>query len=175
MDSAAIRYNLAGCRNCGQLFNRLSGQLCPVCRIAEQREMDNVVGYIRARPGADIEEIAHALAIPLARIIRYADEGVFRRFDLKVNYPCRICHCEIAHGAICLSCNDRLNRQIVDLRDKVWEQNYVRRPVEPAGNIRERRPGSWGDADSLFSSGSISTRRERDKKGRRQTGSGWSR
>ncbi len=169
MESADNTFPMANCLTCGKLFIRFSGKVCSECKTTEQIEMESVISYIRARPGTDIAEAALALNIPVARVMRYSDEGLFRRYELSVNYPCRICRGDIAHGVVCLRCNDKLNKQIVSLRESISEP-LVNRPVEPAGNHIDRRTGSWGRAEDLYSSGSIIPRREKEKKPKRSGG-----
>lgn len=169
MESVENPFPMANCLTCGRLFIKFSGKVCSECKTAEQIEMESVVSFIRARPGADIAEAALALNIPVARVMRYSDEGLFRRYELSVNYPCRICRGDIAHGVVCLRCNDKLNKQIVSLRESITEPQ-VSRPVEPAVTPVDRRTGSWGRADDLYSSGSITLRREKEKKPKRSGG-----
>lgn len=174
-------FPVVNCRDCGRLFTRYSGKTCPDCRAVETRMMESVISYLRARPGADIEQVSIALGIPLAKVTQFAQEGVFRRYELNATYPCRICMAEISKGIICLACNDSLNQHIESLREAEWQQqaerpgNYERheRPSENIGTLQERKPGSWGNADDLFADGVINSRRDRDKKTRRTATGGF--
>lgn len=170
MESVENPFPMANCLACGKLFIKFSGKVCSECKTIEQIEMESVISYVRARPGTDIAEAASALNIPVSRVMRYSDEGLFRRYELSVNYPCRICRGEIAHGVVCLRCNDKLNNQIVSLRESISGEPRVNRPLEPAGLLPERKAGSWGRADDLYSNGSITTRREKEKKPKRSGG-----
>lgn len=134
--------------------------------------MESVINFLRGRPGADVAQVSIALGIPLAKVMQFAEEGVFRRYDLTATYPCRICRCDISKGVICLSCNDNLKQHIESLRDAEWQQQ-VENPIEPVINFQDRKPGSWGNADDLFAEGVLTSKRDRDKKSRRTTGGGF--
>jgi len=165
-------FPIVNCRDCGQLFTRYSGKTCPDCRVVETGLMESVVKFLRGRPGADVGQVSVALGIPFAKVMQFAEEGVFRRYDLNSAYPCRICRSEISKGVICLSCNDSLKQHIESLREAEW-QHQVENPIEPAMNFKERNPGSWGNADGLFSDGVLTSKRDRDKKIRRTSGGGF--
>ncbi len=165
------KFELASCQECGRLFTRFSGRNCPTCREIERLQMENVIGYIRGRPGADVEEISAALNLPRATVMRFADEGVFRRYSLAACYPCRICQCDIEKGVICLKCNEALNNQISSLKEAIWAEPPMN-PVPDAELMEPRKTGDWGDADSLYGDSSSKRKKERAKKNR---GTGWCR
>lgn len=158
---------LANCPACAKLFVGYAGQLCAGCRTAKYKDMENVIEYARARPGVAIPEIAQALKMTKAKIMTFADEGLFRRYGVSTSYPCRLCQTEITFDCICRECKEKLSQQINDLQDAVYRESGRFRPVEAAGTIFEVRVENRGrkreDVDKII----ISTRRERDKKVRR--------
>jgi ribosomal protein L32 len=125
---------VANCPDCGKLYLRLAGRVCPQCQALRQQQLNNAIGLVKARPGLPLEEIGRLCGISENVLLEFAEEGTFRRLDLSVVYPCRFCSGPITSGTICAKCHDELARHIIDLRKRL-EEHGPYRPIAVSGHF----------------------------------------
>ncbi|EKD82206.1 MAG: flagellar protein [uncultured bacterium] len=121
------------CPDCGILFIKFSGRVCPKCHSVRQQQLNNAIGLAKSRPGLPLKEIGRLCNVSERTLQDFAEEGTFRRLNLSVRYPCRLCSAPINNGTICSGCHEELARHIVDLRSKLWAEKGVMRPVQVSG------------------------------------------
>ena len=67
--------NVRNCRNCGRLFNYISGiVICPACKESLEAKFQEVKEYIREHKGAGIQEVAEACDVETAQIRQWLRE-----------------------------------------------------------------------------------------------------
>lgn len=121
------------CPDCGKLYIKFSGNVCPACRAIRQQQLNHAIGLVKARPGMPLEEVGRLCKVSERVLLDFAEEGIFRRLDLSVSYPCRFCSTPINNGSICSRCNEELTRHIIDLRSRLEQEEHVWRPVRVSG------------------------------------------
>lgn len=121
------------CPDCGKLYVKFAGRVCPVCRAARQQQLNDAIGLVKARPGLQLKEVGRICGVSERVLLDFAEEGTFRRLDLSVSYPCRFCSAPIDNGSICSRCNEELARHIIDLRSKLEHEERPWRQVQTSG------------------------------------------
>ncbi len=121
------------CPDCGRLYIKFSGRVCPDCRSVRQQQLNEAIGLVKTRPGMPLSEICRICNVPENVLLDFAEEGTFRRLDLSVLYPCRFCSAPIDNGTVCSRCNEELARHIIDLRRKLEQDYGTWRPVQVNG------------------------------------------
>lgn len=129
-------YPVAFCNDCGKLFTKVSRNICFDCRQRETKLLNRVAEHVKARPGANLDDIVADLQIKEEILLRFISEGLLRRFKLQMSYPCRLCHQKISDGIICHKCSEELNQHIKVLRTSTG-------PSEPTdNNSHEYKPSN---------------------------------
>jgi len=121
------------CPDCGKLFVKFSGRVCPACRTLRQQQLNKAISLVKSRPGLPLEEVGRLCQVAEEVLLEFAEEGTFRRLDLQVSYPCRFCSAPIDNGSICSRCHEELTRHIIDLRSRLEQQDGKWRPVQVSG------------------------------------------
>ncbi|PKL49928.1 MAG: hypothetical protein CVV42_04520 [Candidatus Riflebacteria bacterium HGW-Riflebacteria-2] len=121
------------CPDCGKLYVKFAGAVCPACRAIRQEQLNAAIGLVKSRPGLALREVGRLCGVSEKVLLDFAEEGTFRRLDLSVSYPCRFCSAPIDNGTICSRCSEELTRHILDLRGKLEQDNTEWRPVQTSG------------------------------------------
>lgn len=130
-------FEVKTCPDCKKLFLRYSGRVCPQCHSIRQQQLNSAIGLVKARPGMHLKEISRLCDVAERTLQDFAEEGTFRRLNLSVRYPCRLCGTHINNGSICSGCHEELARHIIDLRSKMVDESRVLRPVQVSGQYDE--------------------------------------
>ena len=98
---------LAACADCGRIYARQYGNLCPECVKRSEVEFELVKEYLGDHEDANAKEVAEALDIPVNRIARLLREGrLIARGG--PGLACEGCGKPIADGRLCPECQTRL-------------------------------------------------------------------
>ena len=108
--------NVRNCRNCGCIFNHMSGPvICPACKEKVEEKFQEVKGYIREHKGAGIPEVAEASEVEAGQIRQWLREG---RLELSEDSPiqmsCESCGKPIRSGRFCEKCAANMTRGLQD-------------------------------------------------------------
>ena len=86
--------DVRNCRQCGRLFNYLSGpQICQACRDALEEKFQQVKEYVRSNPGATIQMVSEDNDVSVKQIKQWIREG---------------CGASIRTGRFCEACKNRM-------------------------------------------------------------------
>lgn len=121
--------NVRNCRNCGRLFNYISGiVICPACKESLEAKFQEVKEYIREHKGAGIQEVAEACDVETAHIRQWLRE---ERLEVTENSAlflnCESCGTPIRSGRYCDKCKTELTR---DLNGILKDSRQRQKPVE---------------------------------------------
>ena len=121
--------NVRNCRNCGRLYNYISGiVICPACKESLEAKFQEVKEYIREHKGAGIQEVAEACDVETAQIRQWLRE---ERLEVTENSAlflnCESCGTPIRSGRYCDKCKTELTR---DLNGILKDSQQRQKPVE---------------------------------------------
>ena len=121
--------NVRNCRNCGRLFNYISGiVICPACKESLEAKFQEVKEYIREHKGAGIQEVAEACDVETAQIRQWLRE---ERLEVTENSAlflnCESCGTPIRSGRYCAKCKTELTR---DLNGILKDSRQRQKPAE---------------------------------------------
>ena len=111
--------DVRNCRNCGRLFNYLSGpNICPVCRDEAEKKFLQVKDYIRDNPGASVNEVAEENEVTTTQIQQWVREERLQ-FSVGVGgITCEKCGAGIETGRFCQKCKDAMANALSDTLPK---------------------------------------------------------
>lgn len=106
--------NIRNCRNCGRIFNYVSGAiLCQPCRELMEKKFQEVKEYIRANPGVGISEVSEACDVEPAQIRQWLRE---ERLEVTEGSPiyltCESCGASIRSGKYCDKCKASMANEL---------------------------------------------------------------
>ena len=102
--------NVRNCRNCGKLFNYITGpSLCPVCRQALEANFQEVKQYIREHTNVGIGEVSEACDVDPAQIRQWLrDDRLEVTADSPLMLNCECCGAPIRSGRFCDKCRSSM-------------------------------------------------------------------
>ncbi len=112
--------DVRNCRNCGKLFNYLSGpHICPACREALEEKFKEVKKYIQDHKGVTIPEVSEACEVDPQQIrqwireerLEFADGGV-------TGIACEKCGAPIPTGRFCEKCKAEMANNLNSVMPK---------------------------------------------------------
>lgn len=94
------------CKQCGRLFNYLSGRpICPECKKALEEKFAQVKQYIREHDRANINEVAEANEVDVRQIKEWVrEERLAFSTDSPISIECECCGAPIKTGKYCPKC-----------------------------------------------------------------------
>lgn len=104
--------NVRNCRNCGGIFNYVTGPaICPACREKLEKKFQEVKEYIRENKGAGIPEVAEACSVEVSQIRQWLREGRLELSeDAQMYLTCETCGKPIRSGRFCEKCASNMTR-----------------------------------------------------------------
>ena len=119
MRDECIGTNLITCRNCGVIMVKKSRDLCQSCFAEEERLFTRIKDFLRANPGANIEQIAINCNCEKEKILYFLKTGRLERLGFrKIVHQCEICGETIYEGVMCQDCKRSLKDQVNALRNR---------------------------------------------------------
>lgn len=123
--------DVRNCKNCGRLFNYLSGpSICPVCRSEADKKFAQVKEYIRENPGVTIQMVADDNEVSVQQIRQWVRE---ERLEFAENSPvgieCEVCGATIRTGRFCDSCKGRMKNDF---------SSAIRKPVVKEPEVKKK-------------------------------------
>lgn len=100
--------NVKNCRNCGRIFNYVSGPFtCQVCREQLELKFQEVKEYIRAHKGVGIPEVSEACDVEPSQIRQWLREDRLEvTEDSPIQLLCESCGTMIRSGRFCDKCKN---------------------------------------------------------------------
>lgn len=105
------------CKNCGRLFNYLSGpRLCTECKQKLEEKFMEVRNYIRDNPHANISEISETMEVSTSQIHQWIrEERLIFSEDSMVTIECENCGAAIRTGRFCEKCKAEVAKGLGNL------------------------------------------------------------
>lgn len=124
------------CKNCGRLFNHLSGpRICPGCARKLEDKFLEVKKYVRENPHVDIRELSQAMEVSVSQINRWVrEERLIFSDDSPVGLPCESCGKTIKTGRFCESCKSQLSSGLREAAGMNAKQAPVKKPRQATNN-----------------------------------------
>lgn len=119
--------DVRNCKNCGRIYNHISGpNLCPSCAAVLEEKFDQVKEYIYDHPGAGMQEVSEVFDVSIAQIKQWIrEERLAFAEDSLIGLECEGCGVTIKTGRFCQECKDRLARGFKDLYTKPEEKRVL--------------------------------------------------
>ncbi len=101
------------CRNCGRMFNYISGpRICMVCKEKLEEKFVKVKEFVRSNPGVGIQEISETCEVEIPQINQWIrEERLTFSEDSPVGLPCEKCGATIRSGRFCDACKNDMTKQ----------------------------------------------------------------
>ncbi len=109
--------NISTCKNCGQVMYKASRELCSKCFKSEDELFQRTRNFLRANPGATIEQAARFVGCSVDVITGFITSGRLARAGIrKIAHECQLCCTIIYEGNICTNCERILIEQLDSLK-----------------------------------------------------------
>lgn len=107
---------LANCNECGGLFNKVAGDVCPKCLDQEEEEYQKVRKYLLDNPSALIDEIIEETGVDVDKIRQFLESGRLTetKLILESDITCQMCGRPIVMGTLCRFCQKQVSQGLVD-------------------------------------------------------------
>ncbi|MBR6627481.1 MAG: flagellar protein [Lachnospiraceae bacterium] len=98
--------NVRNCRNCGRIFNYVTGNIiCPACRSELEEKFQEVKKYVQEHRGVGISQVAEACDVEPQIIQQWLrDERLEVTEDSAIFLNCEKCGAPIRSGRYCDAC-----------------------------------------------------------------------
>lgn len=106
--------DLRNCRECGRLFNYISGpRICPDCADALEKKFVLVKEYIYEHNGVGLQEVADAMEVSVAQIKQWVkEERLIFTSGVDAILECEKCGAPIVTGRYCNVCKDKMQKKL---------------------------------------------------------------
>lgn len=97
---------LKNCKDCGRMFNYVTGEyICPACREAQEGKFQEVKKFVIDNRSATMNEICEACEVDVKMVKKWVREErlVFTK-DSPVKINCEMCGTQIVTGRYCDRC-----------------------------------------------------------------------
>ena len=128
--------DVRNCKDCGKLFNYLSGPpLCPACMKKLDDKYSTVKEYIYDNPGASIQQVAEENDVSVGQLKKWVrEERLAFSDDSLVGLECENCGAMIRTGRFCGICKDKM----VNKLGSVYKESAVEVKKNMKDNARMR-------------------------------------
>ena len=98
--------NVRNCKNCGKLFNYITGQpICSNCKNALEDKFQEVKEYLFSNRGASVAQVAEKCDVAESQIRQWVkEERLEFTSGVDVSIVCEICKLPISSGRYCAKC-----------------------------------------------------------------------
>lgn len=124
---------IRNCKECGRLFNYLSGRpICPDCKQKLEDKFMEVKNYIREHRGATIAEVAEVNEVDTKQIKMWIrEERLSLTDDSAITIECESCGAPIRTGRFCKECASKMSEGL---------ERSIRKPQAeaPRKDMRDR-------------------------------------
>ncbi|MBY0450245.1 MAG: hypothetical protein K2X01_06435 [Cyanobacteria bacterium] len=154
--------NLTNCRQCGKLYQRGVGYLCPDCQKNTSDTFQNLVTYIKENPNLHLREIAAACHVSERELESLVFDGKLGATSTLVVTDCNSCKATVTHtqrkGRLCHKCSGKLDLPTSKPEDEKgkktnkWMRGKEPEPASPPTGTETEVAGQKGvtvDGDKL--------------------------
>lgn len=122
--------NVRNCRNCGQIFNYVTGApLCQICRARLEEKFQEVKKYIMEHRGVGIAQVSEACDVERSQIQQWLrEERLEVTEDSAIFLNCEKCGAHIRSGRYCDRCRVEVSNAF---------RTAMRRPEAPAPRVNK--------------------------------------
>ena len=108
------------CRECGKMFNYVSGmRICPTCSKKLDEKFTQVKAYIYENPGVGIKEVSDANDVSVNLIKKWVrEERLTFTAGSTVGIDCERCGKTILSGRFCEECKKKVTKQLDSAYEK---------------------------------------------------------
>ena len=112
--------DVRNCRECGKIFNYLSGPpLCPSCIKNLDKKFEQVKEYIYDHPGAGIQEVSEENDVSVSQIKQWIrQERLTFADDSPIGLDCESCGVTIKTGRFCNACKNKMANNLGEVYKK---------------------------------------------------------
>ena len=105
---------IRNCKECGRLFNYLSGRpVCQACKDKLETKFHEVKEYIRSNPGASIQQVSDEMDVSTRQITQWVrEERLCFSEDSPFSLDCESCGVAIKTGRFCPACVSKLQNNL---------------------------------------------------------------
>lgn len=106
--------DIKNCRECGALFNYLSGpRMCPECKRKLEEKFMEVRDFVRDNPISSIAHIAEEMNVSVQQINQWIrEERLIFSEDSEVKVNCESCGRAILTGRFCENCKAQVANEL---------------------------------------------------------------
>jgi len=105
--------SLSYCPRCGKLFSRGIREVCNACTEEIEKEYETCAEYLKKHKGATVHEVSEATEVSVKQITKFIREGRISTQNMpNLVVPCEICGLPIQEGTMCLSCRNKLQKEL---------------------------------------------------------------
>lgn len=109
--------NISTCRMCGTVMFRSTRDLCSKCSKNEEELFQKTRNFLRANPGATVEQVARFLDCNPDTITGFITSGRLARAGIRrIAHECQLCRSIIYEGNLCADCEKNLQTQVTSLQ-----------------------------------------------------------
>ncbi len=128
--------NVRNCRNCGRIFNYVTGSpLCQICRGALEEKFQEVKKYIQEHRGVGIPEVSAACDVEPSQIQQWLrEERLEVTEDSAIYLNCEKCGAPIRSGKYCDKCRAEVTNSF---RSIIRQHEADKRPVQDTGSQKD--------------------------------------
>lgn len=129
--------DVRNCKECGRLFNYLTGPpLCPGCKKKLDDVFEKVKEYVYDHPRVDMQEVSEEFDVPISQIRQWIrEERLAFADDSMIGLECERCGILIKTGRFCKLCKDKIARGLTELYP---EEKVVVKQPDPHDSARMR-------------------------------------
>ena len=112
--------DVKNCRDCGRLFNYISGaRLCSACRQKLEDKFIEVRTYVRDNPSVSIASVSEEMEVTVQQIHQWIrEERLVFSEDSLVTIDCENCGAPIRTGRLCNKCKSNVAQGLDNLYKK---------------------------------------------------------
>lgn len=132
--------NVRNCRNCGRIFNYLSGPImCARCRESMEAKFQEVKEFIRANPGVGIQEVAEECDVEPSQIRQWLREERLELTEGSAMFlTCESCGNTIRCGRFCDKCKNDVTMGFKNIINENKPKELPKQKTDPRDNPRMR-------------------------------------
>lgn len=128
--------DVRNCKECGKLFNYLSGpSLCPACMKKLDDKYSIVKEYIYENPGASIQQVSEENDVSVGQLKKWVrEERLAFSDDSLVGLECENCGTMIRTGRFCKNCKDKMLNKLGNIYKEPTEE--ARKNLKDSARMR---------------------------------------
>ena len=132
---------LASCARCKKMFNKVSSQICPLCKDAEDADYEKIRAVIDTDPNLNVEQVSQEAEVDLSVVQRMVKEGLVSAVTLEECKGIKCGQCGAPAISItkrlCKICLDKMNAQMARAQSTIKLEEKKEVQVGEYSNVRK--------------------------------------